>query len=158
MIPEIKITEEKLLLGNSMLMDLSHSQIGELWKNFIPKSHKLTQKKSTDLFSVSVYDEVYFKNFNPKNTFQKWAAVEVDSLSDINVGLESLIIPKGLYAVFYYKGLNTDTSIFQYIFGTWLPSSEYELDQRPHFEVLGKNYKNNDPESEEEIWIPIKIK
>ena len=24
-----------------------------------------------------------------------------------------------------------------------------------HFEVLGKNYKNNDPNSEEEIWIPI---
>ena len=60
--------------------------------------------------------------------------------------------------IFDYKGSSTDTSIFQYIFRTWLPSSSYQLDDRPHFEVLGAKYKNNDPESEEEIWIPIKPK
>jgi AraC family transcriptional regulator len=65
-------------------------------------------------------------------------------------------IPGGLYAVFDYKGSSTDSSIFQYIFETWLPNSDYELDNRPHFEVLGDKYKNNDPASEEEIWIPIK--
>ncbi|WP_339791455.1 GyrI-like domain-containing protein [uncultured Imperialibacter sp.] len=46
--------------------------------------------------------------------------------------------------------------MFEYIFGTWLPASAYDLDDRPHFEVLGDNYKNNDPTSEEEIWIPIR--
>ena len=50
------------------------------------------------------------------------------------------------------------TSIFQYIFGTWLPNSTYLLADRPHFEVLGEGYKNNDPTSEEEIWIPIQPK
>lgn len=25
-----------------------------------------------------------------------------------------------------------------------------------HFEILGEKYKNNDPLSEEDIWIPIK--
>lgn len=49
-------------------------------------------------------------------------------------------------------------SIFQYIFGTWLPASGYYLDNRPHFEILGHKYKNNDPDSEEEIWIPVKPK
>ncbi|MFZ1515671.1 MAG: GyrI-like domain-containing protein, partial [Saprospiraceae bacterium] len=67
-------------------------------------------------------------------------------------------IPGGLYAVFYYKGLSTDTAIFEYIFNTWLPNSEYGLDDRPHFEILGERYKNNDADSEEEIWIPIKNK
>jgi AraC family transcriptional regulator len=60
--------------------------------------------------------------------------------------------------VFHYKGLSTDTSIFQYIFGTYLPASEYELDQRPHFEILGDKYKNMDTESEEDIYIPIRLK
>jgi len=32
------------------------------------------------------------------------------------------------------------------------------LDDRPHFEVLGDKYKNADPDSEEEIWIPIRTK
>jgi hypothetical protein len=31
------------------------------------------------------------------------------------------------------------------------------LDDRPHFEVLGSKYRNNDPESEEETWIPTKL-
>jgi len=37
-----------------------------------------------------------------------------------------------------------------------VPSSDYELDNRPQFEILGQKYKNNDPSSEEEIWIPVK--
>ena len=45
---------------------------------------------------------------------------------------------------------------FQYIFGTWMPDSGYKWDNRPQFEILGEKYKNNDPSSEEEIWIPIK--
>jgi len=42
-------------------------------------------------------------------------------------------------------------------FGTWLPNSEYALDNRPHCDILGKKYKNDDPSSEEEIWVPIKL-
>jgi len=57
-----------------------------------------------------------------------------------------------------YKGSSADNSIFQYIYGQWLPNSNYLLDDKPHFEVLGEKYKNNDPNSEEEIWIPIKDK
>ncbi|MEP7234441.1 MAG: GyrI-like domain-containing protein, partial [Ignavibacteriota bacterium] len=45
---------------------------------------------------------------------------------------------------------------FQYILRTWVPNSNYELDDRPHFEILGEKYKKDDPSSEEEIWIPIK--
>jgi AraC family transcriptional regulator len=72
--------------------------------------------------------------------------------------METFTLESGLYAVFHYQGLSTDSSIFIYIFGTWLPNSEYELDARPHFEILGDKYKNGDPTSEEDIWIPIKPK
>jgi AraC family transcriptional regulator len=37
-------------------------------------------------------------------------------------------------------------------------ASGYEIDARPHFEILGSKYVNADAESEEEIWIPIKEK
>ena len=37
-------------------------------------------------------------------------------------------------------------------------TSKYSIDNRPHFEIIGEKYKNNDPNSEEEIWIPIKPK
>jgi AraC family transcriptional regulator len=71
--------------------------------------------------------------------------------------MQSFLLPGGLYAVFHYKGLPSEgAKTFQYIFGTWLPGSEYALDNRPHFEVLGERYNNNSPDSEEEIWIPVK--
>jgi AraC family transcriptional regulator len=82
--------------------------------------------------------------------------VEVDIETQIPEGMETLTIPGGMYAVFHYKGLSTDTSIFEYIFKTWLPSSGYVLDDRPHFERLGEKYKNGDPNSEEDIFIPVK--
>jgi AraC family transcriptional regulator len=88
----------------------------------------------------------------------KWATVEVSHFDSVPIDMETFILPGGLYAVFHYKGSSSDPSIFQYIFGTWLPSSAYTLDNRPHFEVLGGKYKNNDPTSEEEIWIPIRLK
>jgi AraC family transcriptional regulator len=72
--------------------------------------------------------------------------------------METFVLKSGLYAVFHYQGLSTDNRIFVYILGTWLPNSMYDLDARPHFEVLGEKYKNGDPNSEEDIWIPIKPK
>jgi AraC family transcriptional regulator len=72
--------------------------------------------------------------------------------------METFTLTGGLYAVFDYKGSSNDPGIFQYIFGIWIPESNYLLDDRPHFEVLGEKYKNADPNSEEEIWIPIQQK
>ena len=104
---------------------------------------------------MQIYDSSYYQNFNPENEFEKWATVEVKDFRNIPIGMKSFTLKEGLYAVFDYKGPSSDNSIFQYIFWKWLPNSSYQIDDRPHFEVLGKNYKNNDQNSEEEIWIPI---
>ncbi len=91
--------------------------------------------------------------------FEKWAAIEVADHNSIPEGMDSFSLESGLYAVFIHKGAaSKGPETFQYIFGNWLPGSSYELDKRPHFEILGEKYKNDDPESEEEIWIPVKKK
>ena len=107
---------------------------------------------------MQIYTPTYFADFKPTNEFEKWASVEVTDFNNVPGDMETFILAGGLYAVFDYKGSSNDPSIFQYIFGTWLPGSGYALDGRPHFEVLGEKYKNNDPTSEEEIWIPIKAR
>jgi AraC family transcriptional regulator len=105
------------------------------------------------------YDASYFNTFNPNTEFEKWAAVAVTDFNEIPEEMEPFILAGGLYAVFVHKGdVSTASNTFQYIFGTWLPNSEYVLDDRFHFELLGEKYKNNDPSSEEEIWIPIQLK
>ena len=155
---QFKTLKEKKLVGKHMTMNLIDNKTAELWKNFMPLRKDIKQVNGIELYSLQVYEATYFKKFNPANPFEKWAAVEVTSFDAIPEGMEPFNLESGLYAVFLHQGSSTDTSTYQYIFGNWLPGSEYELDHRPHFEVLGEKYKNNDPDSEEEIWIPIKKK
>jgi len=156
MIPTIHRLEEKKLIGQCLEMSMKDSKIGELWRSFLPKRKEIANHVSNDLISLAVYKPSHFSDFDPTNKFERWAAVEVADFDNIPNGLCPFVLPDGLYAVFHYVGSSADSSIFQYIFGIWLPKSDYTLDDRPHFEVLGDNYKNNDPTSEEEIWIPIK--
>ena len=91
--------------------------------------------------------------------FERWAAMEVTHFESIPADMEAFIMEEGLYAVFLHKGAaSSGPNTFKYIFETWLPNSGYIYDDRPQFEILGEKYKNEDPDSEEEIWIPIKHK
>ena len=155
-IPRIEHLSSKIIVGKSLKMSYSKNTTFQLWSSFMPRRKAILNTVSEDLFSIQIYTESFdFKQFNPSFEFEKWAGIEVSSLENIPEDMNVLELQEGFYAVFDYKGLNTDTSIFEYIFGVWLPSSGYQLANRPHFEVLGKKYKNNDPESEEQIWIPI---
>lgn len=145
-------------MGKRLTMSLADNKTGELWKNFMPKRREITNHLTNDLISMQVYKPAHFAEFKLTNEFEKWATVEVANFDHVPGDMETYTLPEGLYAIFDYKGSSSDPRIFQYIFGTWLPNSDYVLDNRPHFEVLGDNYKNNDPASEEEIWIPIKPK
>ena len=158
MTPRVQTLYEKKLVGRRLTMSFANYKIGELWRTFSPRRKEITNNLTNDLISLVIYKPNHFADFKPTNEFERWAAVEVANFDYIPAEMETFILHGGLYAVFDYKGLNTDKSIFQYIFETWLPASEYDLDNRPHFEVLGDKYKNNDPKSEEEIWIPIKKK
>ena len=158
MTPRIETISEKKLIGRRLMMTYADYKIGELWRSFSPRRKEIANYLNNDLISLAVYQDSHFENFHSTNEFERWAAVEVSSFDNVPNEMETFVLQGGLYAVFSYQGLSTDNSIFQYIFETWLPGSDYVLDHRPHFEVLGDKYKNNDPTSEEEIWIPIRMK
>jgi len=151
--PKIVTLEEKRVIGKRLRMSLANNKTFELWRSFMQERGSVQNKICDELISMRVYDEPL--RMEPHQEFDKWAAIEVSDFSYVPDGMESFILNKGLYAVFDYKGLNTDNRIFIYIFTEWLPNSGYILDDRPHFEILGEKYRNNDPESEEEIWVPI---
>lgn len=158
-IPRIEILTEKKLVGKCLEMTFAENKTAELWKGFMPRRNEIKNRLNNDFISMQVYDASFdFNNFNPHKTFTKCAAVEVTDFDKLPEEMETFTLREGLYAVFAYTGLNTDTTIFEYIYGTWISNSNYALDNRPHFERLGAKYKNGDPNSEEEIWIPIKMK
>jgi AraC family transcriptional regulator len=156
--PIITSIPAKKLIGLQKTMSLVNFNIGELWGAFGPRRVEIKNNVNSELVSLAVYPGDYFESFSPSRNFQRWALVEVTDFNCIPDQMESFDLPSGLYAVFHYQGLNSDSSIFQYIYNVWLPQSEYRLDDRPHFEILGEKYKNNDPLSEEDIWIPIRKK
>ena len=150
----------KKLIGQRIITSFSENRTVDLWQNFMPRRKEILNNLTHDLISMQVYPESYnFTIFDPVIKFEKWAAIEVSDFDTIPDGMESFTLFGGLYAVFIHKGAaSTGPKTFQYIFGEWIPSSDYALDNRPHFEILGKKYINDDPASEEEIWIPIKAK
>lgn len=156
--PEIKILAEKQLVGKKITTSFSTNNTVELWKSFMPRRKEIKNNIGEELYSMQIYPPMFYANFNVNNTFEKWATIEVTDFNDVPVEMETFVLVGGLYAAFQYKGLNTDTKIFENIFSSWLPNSPYAIDDRPHFEIMVEKYKNNDPNSEEEIWIPIKNK
>lgn len=156
--PKIEMIKEKKLIGNQQTLSFAQYNVIPLWKSFAPRRKEIENTVSNDLISMSVYKVGYFSKFDPTAHFEKWATAEVLNFDKVPNGMETFILPSGLYAIFHYKGLNTDLRIFDYILKTWLPNSKYQLDDRPHFELLGAKYKNNDPDSEEDIFVPIKPK
>jgi AraC family transcriptional regulator len=157
--PEIRFLTEKKLIGKRLLMSFSNNRTVELWRSFMPSRHEIHHTIGAELYSIQEYAPMFFNQFNPSAEFKKWATIEVTDFDWVPIGMETYTLTGGLYAVFLYKGaLSMAQDTFQYILGTWLPNSDYSLDNRPHFEILGDKYKNNEPDSEEEIWIPIKPK
>lgn len=155
--PRMEVLAAKKLMGRRMTMSLIHNKTGELWKAFMQARKEIHNNTSDLLYSLQTYSPSYFTSFNPNTEFEKWAAIEVADFGNVPAGMETFELPGGLYAVFLHKGgPATGAQTFQYIFGTWLPASGYLLDNRPHFEVLGDKYRNDDPASEEEIWIPVR--
>ena len=160
MFNRIEKLQEKKLLGQSLRMSLLENRTFELWSGFMPHRKQVTNQMGNDLYSMQVYDQnINFKDFNSSTTFTKWAAVEVSDFNIIPETLNSYVLQGGLYAVFIHKGPSSSfPKTAQYIFGQWLPASDYELDKREHFELISGNSKPNDPASEEEVWIPIRAK
>jgi len=152
----VEVLKDKVLVGQSVMMSLINNKTGLLWGQFAPRIKEIQNRISEDKISMQVYPLGYYESFNPNTEFEKWASVEVSDFENIPNEMKSFILKGGLYAVFDYKGSSADSSIFQYIYSEWIPNSIYVVDDRPHFEVLGPKYKNEDPDSEEEIWIPIR--
>ena len=157
MSPEISEFPGKLLAGVHRRTSFVNDRTSELWREFRAREGEIEGRVGGESYSVKVYDSAYsFSEFDPASEFDKWAAAEVSLRPD---GLDRLDIPAGKYAVFVHTGPAAEAPrTFGYIFGQWLPNSEYELDTRPHFEVLPKGYDPFDPNAEEEIWIPIRDK
>jgi AraC family transcriptional regulator len=153
--PTIKTFPTTKFIGKNLSFTYADYRAFELWSSFMPRRKEIQNAIGSELYNIQINPEDFASK--PNTPFVKWAAVAVPSFDNIPDEMEVLEIEEGLYAVFNYKGDQSNAAaFFNSIYTQWLPGSGYQLDSRPQFEILGEKYKNNSPESEEEIWIPIK--
>lgn len=151
----IKTFSVTKFIGKNLSFTYANYRAFELWSSFMPRRKEIQNPLGTALFNIQINPKNF--DFKPNTPFIKWAAVAVSNFSFVPEGMETLEIPEGLYAVFNYKGDQSNAAaFFNSIYTEWLPKSEFNLDTRPQFEILGEKYKKDDSNSEEEIWIPIK--
>ena len=156
MTPTIKTFPTTKFIGKNLSFTNSDYRAFELWSSFMPRRNEIQNAIESDLYNIQI-NPIGF-SFGINEPFVKWAAVPVYNFDFVPVGMETLEIQDGLYAVFQYKGDQSNSpAFFNAIYTGWLPASNYELDNRPQFEILGAKYKTSDPNSEEEIWIPVKL-
>ncbi len=156
--PDILEIPERFLAGMRQRMSLAEDKTSALWRAFRPRVGEIAARADVNLYSIQDYGGILdLSTFTPLTEFEKWAAVAVSPDSEIPDGMERGLIAAGKYAVFAYKGLPRDFApMWNFIFREWLPASGFELDARSHFEVLGAGYDAFDPNSEEEIWVPVR--
>jgi len=153
--PRIEQLEEKRLVGMKTIMTLAENTTASLWQSFMPRLREVNRNTALGLYSVQLYPEGF--SFESTDVpFEKWAAVP--SEHDIPDGMDAM--PAGTYAVFIHRGAVSEfPKTMHFIFDEWMPSSPYRLSARPQFEIMGPDYRGpSDPDSKEEVWIPIELK
>jgi len=154
--PRLIRVEPVRLAGLSASMSYREDQTVQLWQRFMPRRRELTGLLNDDLISLQIFPDDFFRNPDPAVRFTKWACAEIGEQALLPAGFEELRLPAGDYTVLSYRGPGGDEGLFRQIFGTLLPSIAMEPDNRPHFERLGTGFRHGDPQSEEELWIPVR--
>lgn len=147
------------MIGMRIRTCLAENASSSLWRQFKSRQKEIRDKIDANFYSIQVFDSIpAFHSFSPDTLFDKWAAVEVSDFGRPPEEMATYILPGGTYAVFTYRGGMAEfLAASRYFYDVWLPQSGYELDHRPHFECMDDRYKGPaDPNSEEEVWIPVK--
>lgn len=149
----IETIEPKKLIGFSITTSFQDDKKQIVWKKFMMRRNEIVNRISNQLFSLQIYPE----NFTPNQTFRKYALAEVSDFDNNPNDFETFELESGKYLIFNYKGkAENGPELFRYIFQNVIPENQFEVDNRPHFEIFGDDYNPNDDTAEEEIWIPIK--
>lgn len=149
----IEIIDPKKLVGFSITTSFQEGKTPIVWRQLMMRRKEITNRISNQLFSLQIYPE----NFSPNQSFTKYALAEVSDFDNIPNDFETFELESGKYLVFNYQGkAENGPELFRYIFQNFIPENNFEIDDRPHFEIFGDTYNPLNEDAQEEIWIPIK--
>ena len=127
------------------------ARIPELWTRFVPLLGSITERTGHATYGVCIPTD--------ECDLRYMAAVEIVAGTQLasNEPLTAYSIPPAKYAVFTHEGsLDFIQQSFAYIFGEWLPQSDYESTGTPDFERYDERFNPTTDDGLIEIWVPVK--
>lgn len=146
-------------LGNKFERGKTEDIGQRLWPEFVRRLDEIKNKKGKDKGSYITYgvcQEIWI-NGQIQDYFRYYAAIEVEPNTKSPQGMEFIKIEKQKYAIFTHRGgIKNLKHTNQYIWGTWLPQSGYELAPASDIEVYPGDFQPPDNDVPIEIWVPLK--
>lgn len=152
--PKIIEKDSFMAVGMKYYGSNKNNETLELWKTFNSRMGEI-KNVVNDKIAMGVCE--FVENFTDESKFTYFACQEVDSFKNIPQGMQGLTVEKNKYAVFTHKGpVDRLGDTYEYIYGSWLPRSEYQLAESHDFEYYDERFNPGHKDSELDIYIPIK--
>ncbi len=153
--PKIVARRETKVIGIARQYQEDDLNIETLWSAFRPDVFQITNRVGDDAFGI--YEE-YYECENSVG-FSYICSVEVTDFDHVPEGMITRTIPEHLYAVFRHQGLVSYLpETLKYIWGSWLPKSDYEYQETPDFELYTQGTQPDDPDKILFLYIPVSAK
>ena len=142
----------------------ANRDIAKLWTRFHARMDEIVNRTNPPV-AYGICGNVAEEPSPPEKTedteYTDLVSVEASGFDDIPEGMTGRTIPERTYAVFTHKGPlfpNHLQQTYDYIYGTWVPQSGYELDGGFDFEFYDERFTAvDDDASELDIYVPIKV-
>lgn len=158
--PVICRLDEKKLVGMRFQTTLRKNALKEAWKRFNSRVEEIKNRTSCDArYGIcEVSSDFDTLRFDENTESTHFIGTEVYSFDALPEGMSSKILNNGEYAVFTHKGkIDALKMTYDYIWGTWLLCSGFEIDTRDDFELYDGRFLGADNDlSEIDIYIPVK--
>lgn len=158
--PVIREIGPVMLIGFRGKSSLKNNKLFSMWNSFNSRVAEIQNLVGVQRgYGVCEVDPEFDLNlFDESTESSHFIGAEVSSLAEVPEGMQTKTLNGGKYAVFTHKGkLDTLAMTYDYIWGTWVLCSGYEIDLRDDFEFYDERYLGPDQETSEfDIYIPVK--
>ena len=155
MAPEIVQHPAMKIVGIATQYDDGDLSLPKLWSAFRPYRDSIPNRVGSDFFGI--YES--YEESDDTTTFVYICSAEVANFDDVPDGMITRELEAQTYARFTHIGpiANLEETL-RYIWGSWLPKSDYEYTEKPDFELLPAGFNDADPNNKLYLNIPIKPK
>ncbi len=154
--PRIVKLDKLTLIGRPYFGDAEGNKFAQAWDRFFPFAKEITPRVNENAWYGV---EMYGPEFEKDHQWMYFPSTEVGSLDAIPEALFAKVLPAATYAVFTVKGgIPKISETFMYAYGSWIPASPYEVAHPYDFEYYDERFKDDDPDTELDLYIPIRPK